>query len=211
MASNRGYSSINALSRHRLIEAAGDLLGEEGYHSISARRIAERAGLKPQLVHYYFRTMEELVVAVFLKATEIHQLRHEDAVRSANPLRAFWDMNRHQSEAGQVTEYIALGKVFPLLREEMCKSGEHFRTLQTDAIVELYARRKIENPPISPAALGMLLASLARNFAIERECGMSGAHAELFAVVESIFKLFDPPAGSASGRDAAAGLALSSA
>ncbi len=204
MPSNRGYNSLTASSRLKLIEAASELLGEQGYHAISARRIAERAGLKPQLVHYYFRSMEELVVAVFLKATEVFQARHDQALLADNPLRALWDLNRHENDSKRITEYIALSKGFPILREEMRKSGEHFRKLQTAVITDLFARRKLANPPISPAALGMMLAALARNFVIEGECGITGAHAEMYAMVDSVFKLFDP----ANTTDAAADLRL---
>ena len=35
---------------------------KECYAAVTSRRLANKAGLKPQLVHYYFRTMEELFV-----------------------------------------------------------------------------------------------------------------------------------------------------
>ena len=48
-----------------LVAATELLMHEEGYVAVSARRVAARAGLKPQLVHYYFRTMDELLLDVF--------------------------------------------------------------------------------------------------------------------------------------------------
>ena len=43
---------------------------EEGYAAVTSRRLANKAGLKPQLVHYYFRTMEELFLEVFRRRAE---------------------------------------------------------------------------------------------------------------------------------------------
>ena len=43
---------------------------EEGYAAVTSRRVADAAGLKPQLVHYYFRTMEDLFLEVFRRRAE---------------------------------------------------------------------------------------------------------------------------------------------
>ena len=37
---------------------------EEGYAAVTSRRVAAKANLKPQLVHYYFRTMDDLFLAI---------------------------------------------------------------------------------------------------------------------------------------------------
>jgi len=53
------------------VEAAEQLLREQGYVAISARQVADKAGLKPQLLYYYFRTMDELVLAVSGRSLKI--------------------------------------------------------------------------------------------------------------------------------------------
>ena len=70
MKTNRRLGMENAKSRKLLVEAADNIMIEEGAHAISARRVADRAGLKPQLVHYYFKTMDDLLIAVFRRAQE---------------------------------------------------------------------------------------------------------------------------------------------
>jgi AcrR family transcriptional regulator len=192
MASNRGYNSLASSSRLRLVEAASDLLATEGYLAISARRIADRAGLKPQLVHYYFRSMEELVVAVFHRSVVSYRRLHDQALASTHPLRALWQLNRHLPEAKRMTEYIALGKQYPILRDEMRASGENFRRIQVEAMERIFADRRISGMVISPAALAILMSSIARNLVIEGESGMSGAHAELEELVERLLDSFDP-------------------
>ena len=70
MTSARRIGAPDAKNRVVLLDAAEQLLLEEGYASVTSRRVAEKAGLKPQLVHYYFRTMEDLFLAVFRRMAE---------------------------------------------------------------------------------------------------------------------------------------------
>ena len=44
-----------------LMDAAERLLYEVGYAGVTTRTVAEAAGLRPGLVHYYFGSMEELL------------------------------------------------------------------------------------------------------------------------------------------------------
>jgi AcrR family transcriptional regulator len=44
-----------------LLDAAERLLFEVGYAGVTTRRVAEEAGVKHGLVHYYFGSMEELL------------------------------------------------------------------------------------------------------------------------------------------------------
>ncbi len=50
-------------SRRRIVEAAVQLLGERGYAATSVKDIAAAARVAPGLVHYYFATKEDLIVA----------------------------------------------------------------------------------------------------------------------------------------------------
>ena len=42
----------------------------EGYAAVTSRRVASEAGIKPQLVHYYFRTMDDLFLEVYRRRAE---------------------------------------------------------------------------------------------------------------------------------------------
>jgi AcrR family transcriptional regulator len=56
--------------RTAFLDAAERLLIEEGRRGISTRRLAREAGLNHGLVHYYFGTVENLMLAVFERFTE---------------------------------------------------------------------------------------------------------------------------------------------
>jgi AcrR family transcriptional regulator len=53
-----------------LLDAAEHLLVEIGYASITTRKLAERAGVNHGLVHYYFGSMEDLLLRVVERFTE---------------------------------------------------------------------------------------------------------------------------------------------
>jgi AcrR family transcriptional regulator len=176
----------------KLIEAAYDLLGDEGYHAISVRRIAQKAGLKPQLVHYYFRSMEDLVVAVFQRSSAAYFALHDEALSSRHPLRALWALNSNLPEGRRMSEYIALGKVYPGLRAEMRATGENFRRMQIEAVECIYAERGFDRTLIGPEGLVLLMSAVARNFVIEGEVGVTLAHEEVHALIRRLLDTADP-------------------
>jgi AcrR family transcriptional regulator len=192
MATNPGSHARGSRSKLRLIEAAYDLLGEEGYNAFSARRVAQKAGLKPQLVHYYFRSMEELIVAVFQRSSAKYFRLHDEALSSRHPLRALWALNSNLPEGKLMTEYVALGKVYPALRAEMRATGESFRRMQIEAMERVYAERGIEGGTIGPEGMVMLMSAVARNFVIEGEVGVTLAHGEVHGLIARLLDHFDP-------------------
>jgi len=192
MVANRGYQSTGARTRLKLIEAASDVLGDEGYPAFTARRIAARAGLKPQLVHYYFRSMEELVVTVFNRSSAIYFRLHDEALSSSRPLHELWKLNSNLPEGARMMEFVALGKLYPQLREEMRKTGENFRRLQIEAIEAIYADRGIDRPMISATALAMLMSAVARSMVIEDAVKLDLAHAEMHRFIERMLDYYEP-------------------
>src|SRR5665213_3085391 len=65
MVGKRRVGAESSATRARIVEATEEVIREQGYGAASTRRVAQRAGLKASLVHYYFPTTEDLVLAVF--------------------------------------------------------------------------------------------------------------------------------------------------
>ena len=192
MASTPGSKARGSRSKLKLIEAAYDLLGEEGYHAFSARQVAQKAGLKPQLVHYYFQSMEELLIAVFQRSSAHYFRLHDEALSSRHPMRALWALNSNLPEGKRMTEYVALGKVYPGLREEMRHTGERFRAQQIEAMERIYAERDIDHTIVGPHGMVLLMSALARNFVIEAEVGVRLGHEEVKRLIQQVLDRFDP-------------------
>lgn len=50
--------------RERVLEAAGEIVGEQGLDALSMRAIAERIGYSPGTIYLYFRDKDELLGGV---------------------------------------------------------------------------------------------------------------------------------------------------
>lgn len=187
MVANRGYASKDNKSRQRLIEAAAQLLEDEGQYAISARRVAERAGLKPQLVHYYFRTMEDLLIEVFHFATEQYFELHAAALASEHPLRAIWELNSNVLYVRRTMAFIALGVLHDGLRDAMREAGENFRALQLKEVERVFAEVGVDTEAYPPSSVAMMMSAVARTLAIESTIGVTTGHHELRAVVDRFF------------------------
>ena len=90
----RRLGAETSKSRAALLDAAERLMLQEGYAAVTSRRVAASAGLKPQLVHYYFRTMDDLFLALFRRRAEQGLERQAQALASPQPLWALWDLSR---------------------------------------------------------------------------------------------------------------------
>src|SRR5271163_3490950 len=90
----RRLGAETSKSRAALLDAAERLMLQEGYAAVTSRRVAASAGLKPQLVHYYFRTMDDLFLALFRRRAEQGLERQVQALASRKPLWALWDLSR---------------------------------------------------------------------------------------------------------------------
>src|SRR5204862_1290886 len=102
--SPRRIGAEDSKTRAQLLDAAEHLLLEEGYAAVTSRRVAAKAGLKPQLVHYYFRTMDDLFVQVFRRRAEQNVERLRKAVEADGSLRNLWALNADSRGARFNTE-----------------------------------------------------------------------------------------------------------
>ncbi|WP_329013001.1 TetR/AcrR family transcriptional regulator [Micromonospora rifamycinica] len=53
-------SARSAATRERLVAATAELIAELGWGNVSTRRVAERAGVNPGLIHYHVSSIDEL-------------------------------------------------------------------------------------------------------------------------------------------------------
>ena len=73
--------------RRRLLDAAELIMLHDGYAAVTSRRLEAETGLK---VHYHFGTLDDLFIAIVRRRGEANVALLADALRSAEPLRAWW-------------------------------------------------------------------------------------------------------------------------
>lgn len=186
---SRKLGAESSATRAALVDAAEQLMREEGYSAVTSRRIAARAGLKPQLVHYYFRSMDELYLAVFRRGAEESLARLNEALAQPELLRALWDFIRDRRGVSFTTEFAALAQRSEAIRAEIASYAEQFRRLQKEALERHLAARGIE-PKIDPVVASVVLTSLSSVLASETALGVSLGHAETEALVELCLRQF---------------------
>ncbi|WP_405182897.1 TetR/AcrR family transcriptional regulator [Nocardia sp. NBC_01377] len=184
MPSPRRIGAPDAKNRQVLIEAAQQLLLEEGWAAVTSRKVAERAGLKPQLVHYYFRSMDELLLDIFRRNADEGLELQAEMMKTDKPLHALWAFSTDPTAVRLTMEFVGLSNHRPAIRAAVAEYAEKFRTIQANALEELLGEYGFDTERFPAAAMAVLITSISRVVVIERALGMSGGHAEALALVE---------------------------
>jgi AcrR family transcriptional regulator len=196
MTSTRRIGAEDSASRSALLDAALQLMLEEGYAAVTSRRVAARAGLKPQLVHYYFRTMDDLFLALVRRGAEQNLERQAEALASPQPLRALWELNNDPSGTTLTMELSSLANHRKAIRAELGTLAEEFRRLQSEALASALASYGVDPDELPTDAVLVLITGIARLLVLEEALGMSTGHAEMRALVERELTRYEGGPGS---------------
>jgi AcrR family transcriptional regulator len=179
-------------SRTRLIEAAEQLMREEGYAAVTSRRVASKAGLKPQLVHYHFRSMDELFIAIGELGAEKLTENFERALASPQPLHSLWELVSDRKIAVLASEFLALANHRHEIRAEAARYGKQFRAVQIELLSRVLNKRGISRQQFPPAAMALIMESIGRTLAIEDSLGLSTGHADVARLVKRYLDRVEP-------------------
>ena len=207
-ASPRRIGAEDSKTRAQLLDAAELLMAEEGYAAVTSRRLAARAGLKPQLVHYYFRTMDDLFLEAFRRRAEENIARFERAIAEDGSLANLWRLNADPRGAAFSIEFVALANHRKAIRAEIARYAERFRAAQVDAVRVALADRGIDDDQLPPIVALLLMTGVTQVLALEDALGVTAGHDTTIAFIErAIAELEGPssqsgtnPRGSGKGR-----------
>ena len=191
MSATRRLGAQDSTTRAALLDAALQVMVEDGYAALSSRRVAARAGLKPQLVHYYFATMDDLYLAVFRRRAEEGLVRQAAALASDDPLRALWEFSLDDAGTALTYEFVALANHRKEIRSEIARYAERFRTMQVAALVDILESAGVDTSAFPPGAVSVFLTSLSRVVIMERTLGLTAGHADAVAVAERFIEQLD--------------------
>lgn len=188
MTSARRIGAPDAKNRGLLLDAAEQLMIEEGYAAVTSRRLANKAGLKPQLVHYYFRTMEDLFLAVFRRRAEEGLQAQAQLLQLPQPLWALWRFGTDPGFTRISMEFMALANHRKEMRAEIAYYADRFRDEQrqvVSAAMQRYeAQGKLNTDFVPPVVFTVLMTSLSRFLVLEQAMGVSVGHPETLKFVE---------------------------
>jgi AcrR family transcriptional regulator len=183
---SRRIGAADSKSRAQLLDAAEALLHEEGYAAVTSRRVAARAGLKPQLVHYYFRTMDDLFVEVFRRRADENLARYERAFEADGSLRALWRLNSDPRGAAFTLEFVALANHRKAIRAEIARYAERFRSAQVEWARAALADCDIAEDELPPIVALLTMTGLSQVLALEGTLGVTTGHDVTIRFVEGV-------------------------
>jgi TetR/AcrR family transcriptional regulator len=193
MATPRRLGATDSKSRALLLDAAERLMLREGYAAVTSRRLAGEAGLKPQLVHYYFRTMDDLFLGVYRRRAEHGLECYARAVASAGSLRELWELGRDPRGAALTMEFVALANHRKAIRRQIARHAERFRKTQLAAVADLLRRHGIPAAECPPIVLVLAMTGLSQVLVLEKALGITAGHDQTVAFVKRVLRRLERP------------------
>src|ERR1700727_3738767 len=126
MTSARRIGAPDAKNRSVLLDAAEQWMLEEGYAAVTSRRVAEKAAPKPQLVHYYFRTMDDLFLAAFRRRDEQGLEVQARVLQARQPLWALWRFSTDPAATAITMKFSALANHRKALKADIAYYEDRF-------------------------------------------------------------------------------------
>lgn len=165
------------------LDAAERLLIEVGYAGVTTRGVAEEAGANKGLVHYYFGSMENLLVRVLERFTDRLIMRQRAMYAADLPFIEKWRQAMRYLDEDFASGYQkvwyelqALAWNRPELRERVAHVGEEWRAVLAEAFEQARREHPIDMPP---AAVVSLVATFNEGMILERLSGIDTGHGAL--------------------------------
>jgi AcrR family transcriptional regulator len=172
-----------------LRDAAERLLVREGHAQLSTRRVAQEAGVNHGLVHYYFGSMEELLMQVLERFTAALIERQRAMYTTDAPFiekwRAAWRYHEEDLAAGYPKIWLELQAMAwnePRMRERAIAVNREWREVLTGAFDRARDEYDGELPPTG--ALVALVMMFGQGAQLERLLGVDDGHRELLAWID---------------------------
>ncbi len=184
-------ASPRAQAETALLDAAERLLIESGYPGITTRRLAAEAGVNHGLVHYYFGSMENLLLRVLERFTERLTSRQRDMYGQDVPFLEKW-----RAAMSYLDEDIAAGypKIWfelqalswnrPEFQERVNGVNAEWRAVLTDAFEDAMRGYGIDRRRFPVDAVVSLVMTFNLGLQLERLTGINTGHAELLRMID---------------------------
>ncbi|WP_344832050.1 helix-turn-helix domain-containing protein [Actinocorallia longicatena] len=192
MSASRRMGTENTETRQRLIELTERLMMEEGYAAVGIRRVAREADVAPALVLYYFRTLDDLFIAVLRRGAEEELARQRAIADDADPLRALWGLAGRRGAARITEEFMALGNHRKAIRAEITAQAERYRRAQLESLTRAQDEGRLDLHGATPMAAVVISTALSRVLVMEEEMGLTCGHEETRTLVEDLLTRMGP-------------------
>jgi AcrR family transcriptional regulator len=171
-----------------LFDAAERLLIEDGYANLTTRRVAAEAGINHGLVHYYFGSMEELLLQVLERFTARMIERQTDMYEADLPFLEKWRIAMRWLEEDVQGGYPkvwwelqAMAWNHQEMRERLMRVDEEWRNLLRSYFGSALEEYGIDFPLEATVAL---VIAFNKGVQIEQLSGVESGHRELLSWID---------------------------
>jgi AcrR family transcriptional regulator len=189
----RRTAATASASRTALLDAAEQVMLEEGYAAASSRRVATRAGLDPAVVYYYFGTMDDLFIEVFRRNGDRSLERLERALESPQPLWGLWEASHSQIDTSLLLEFNALANHRKVIQAEIAQYSDRFRRREIELVSKALNPANATRAGFTAEGLILLVTGMARYLQLEEAFGNRLGHAQATEMVERILHRMEGP------------------
>lgn len=177
--------------REGLLEAAERLLVAEGYAAVTTRRVAQEAGLNHGLIHYYFGSMEELLVQVLERFTQRLVERQEEMYDRDVPFVEKWRTAVAYLESDAASGYQKLWLELqamswnrPQMRERVARVNAAWRAVLTEAFTAAVHEYNLDAESFPIPAIVSLVMTFNQGIILERLSGVTEGQEDLFRTID---------------------------
>jgi AcrR family transcriptional regulator len=178
-------------TRSRLLDAAATIMVEEGYTLVSAKRIAAQVGISLQRMHEFFKTMDDVFIALLRRDAEFTKHRLDHAFASHEPLRELWKVYTDVEFSRLTSGYLALSLHREEIRLEARALAKNVRRLETAGLSRVLKTHGIDTNLLPAAGLAIMLAAVPSAIALERSMGYSDGHRDAHVAVNTLLSLLE--------------------
>ncbi len=157
---------------------------DDGYAAVTSRRVGREAAVNPALVHYYFPTLDDLLIAVFRRRSEWNMARLEEGLRGGQPLHAIWRYATDRTGVALTEEFLALGNHRKAIQAELGEVAGRFRKVQLEVLQQAWLRYGIDREEFPPEAAVVLMSAIPRVLVSEEALGLTAGHPETRSLVQ---------------------------
>lgn len=177
----------------KLLDATERLLISNGHAGITTRRVASEAGLNHGLIHYYFGSVDELLLQVLERFTARLIERHREMYAGPEPFLTKWRTAMRFLEQDYRSGYQkvwlelqALGWNRPDLRDRIALVDEEWRRVLTEAFTEAMSGYDVDVDRFPVDAVVALVTTFNQGMILEMHSGVTTGHVSLLRMIEQL-------------------------
>jgi len=191
-AADAAERSIREVNVEAFLDAAERLLIREGSAGISTRQLARESRQNHGLVHYYFGSVDELLLqtlerftARILERQRAMYGREAPFIEKWRKAMAFIDEDLASGYPKIWAELQALAWNKPELRERLQGVTDSWRTVLRDALAEAVEEYDLEDSPFSAESWAALVSQFNQGLLFERLLGIDRGHEALLTAIDT--------------------------